>query len=223
MKKYFAMIAVLLSTVTMSAQYYVGGDFGFTSSKISGGNMNDYSGSSYKIQPEFGYQLNDKIAIGVNLGFSKGLCLMGTFSMSDVNSLFNTIVSAGCDVVSDKDLYGLSLKGYNVNPYIRYTALSSKYVDVFVDGTIGMSEIKANVNTDQENYDTEVTSYKLNSFELALKPGIMVKASNKIRIIAKCGFIGYQQMKVKDYDYKLSRFGANIFSNNLSIGFIYAL
>lgn len=32
---------------------------------------------------------------------------MGTFSMSDVNNLFNAIVSVGCNVVSDKDLYGL--------------------------------------------------------------------------------------------------------------------
>lgn len=36
MKKYFAMLAVLLNTVTMSALYYVGGDFGFTSSNNLG-------------------------------------------------------------------------------------------------------------------------------------------------------------------------------------------
>ena len=67
-KKLFVMVALLACMTTASAQWYVGGSFGFTSSKIDNGNT-DQSGSSFKIIPDIGYKIDDRVSAGVQVGY----------------------------------------------------------------------------------------------------------------------------------------------------------
>lgn len=215
MKKIVMLFVALITTISISAQIYVGGNLGFSSSKLSTGESS-MSGTSYKFQPEVGYQLNDRFAVGINLGVSKGLCALGSFNTSDLKGLLSTVVGGALDIYSSSDnKSSVSLKGFNVNPYVRYTAYKNKYIDIFVDGTIGYSNIKASMGD-------EGASYKINSFEIALKPGIDVKVSEKLKLVAKAGFLGYQQLKLKDTDYKVTRFGADVDTSNLLFGINYA-
>lgn len=66
MKKRIVALVALLATITLgaNAQVYVGGSLGFTSSKMDNGGA-DQDGTSYKILPEIGYQLDDMVSIGV--------------------------------------------------------------------------------------------------------------------------------------------------------------
>jgi opacity protein-like surface antigen len=227
MKKILFLVAAVLTSMSISAQVYVGGNLGFTSSKLSASGQ-DISGSSYKFQPEVGYQLNDQFAIGINLGVSKGLCALGSFNTSDVKGLLLTTFSAATDIFSDSKMANmagsLDLKGFNINPYVRFTAFSNKYIDVFIDGTIGYSNINAKMKkANDEDVDVvSSTEEKINSFEIAVKPGLDVKLTEKLKLVAKFGFLGYQQMKVKDTDAKVTRFGLDVDSSNLLFGINYA-
>lgn len=70
MKKTFfalaAAAAMLFAAQNASAQLYFGGSVGFTSTTlvVNATGENKTSGSSYKLSPEIGYQINDRIAVG---------------------------------------------------------------------------------------------------------------------------------------------------------------
>ena len=61
MKKILLLAVVLFASLNASAQFYVGGSVGFGSVKPVGGEDSEFV---FKILPEFGYNLNDKWAIG---------------------------------------------------------------------------------------------------------------------------------------------------------------
>lgn len=65
MKKILMTLAAIAMATTMNAQFYVGGGVGYSHSDI-----NDVKTDQFKILPEFGYNLDDQIAIGVSLGYT---------------------------------------------------------------------------------------------------------------------------------------------------------
>lgn len=66
MKKIIATFAIVLAAVSASAQTYVGGSVGFTSTDVKG---EDKSVTSLCIAPEVGYNLNEKWALGIGVGY----------------------------------------------------------------------------------------------------------------------------------------------------------
>ena len=89
----------------MNAQFYVGGSVGFqswSSQKLAG----DISETTYKILPEFGYNLSDDLAIGTVIGYE-----------------------------SDKvnGVEGLSENAFTFNPYVRYSFVDFGKVKLFCD------------------------------------------------------------------------------------------
>jgi hypothetical protein len=64
MKKIVLMIAVLLATISASAQVYVGGGLAFTGTKEDG-----VKATHVKILPEIGYELNEAWSIGTVIGW----------------------------------------------------------------------------------------------------------------------------------------------------------
>lgn len=104
MKKLLLTALVALVGITASAQVYVGGELGFWRNY-------DANETYLSINPEVGYNLNDKWAVGVDLGFAHDY------------------------------LNGGKVNSYNVNPYVRYTAAKLGPVNVFVDGTAGVGSI----------------------------------------------------------------------------------
>ncbi|MBR5456381.1 MAG: porin family protein [Bacteroidaceae bacterium] len=64
MKKVFLTLALVLTTVVASAQWYVGGGLGVGFDKHE-----DAKTTTFKIKPEVGYKINDNFAVGAILGF----------------------------------------------------------------------------------------------------------------------------------------------------------
>ena len=62
MKKVFLTLALVLTTVVASAQWYVGGGLGFSKQDKA---------TSYEIKPEVGYKLNDAWTVGAEVVLGK--------------------------------------------------------------------------------------------------------------------------------------------------------
>ena len=125
MKKLMLTIAAALLVVAASAQnkFYVGGSLGYSSSAYDGGTQK----SVLTFLPEFGYILNDNMAVGVELGYTSN----------------NHKAS---DRVSGE---------FQFAPYFRYTFLSLGNVSLFGDAgfsykreseKVGSSDNKAITN-----------------------------------------------------------------------------
>lgn len=94
---------------------------------------------------------------------------------------------------------------FAIAPYARYSFYENKIVRLFVDGGFGFSTIKP------KHQDA------VNGFEIGVKPGIAIKLNQHFSLIAKCGFLGYQD----DYSEYGSAFGFKFGSEDLSFGFHY--
>jgi len=116
MKKILLLAAVMLTSLTVSAQVYVGGSFGFGSVKIGGGDAE----AVYKILPEVGYVMNDSWAFGAVLGYQKGECTLGEGAFVQDNTT----------------------EAFIISPYARYTPLRWGQVSVIFDGGLGYASYK---------------------------------------------------------------------------------
>ena len=92
---------------------------------------------------------------------------------------------------------------FEVNPYVRYTAIKGKVVNVFVDGAFGY-----------KHYNDLG-----NSWSLGLKPGVAVNV-DKFSFVAHIGFVGYENFKPEGGDAS-SVWGVDFDGNNISLGVYY--
>lgn len=179
------LVALVVATVA-SAQVYVGGSVGFIGSSHDGTTKNNF-----QILPELGFKLEDNIAVGIVLGYAQ-----------DEVSVEKTV--AGSTVtVSQKD------KQFRISPYLRYTALKFKCVDVFVDA--GLDYIHSDNG-----------SVKNNTFGLGVRPGVAVNLNDKLSFVTHFGWLGYQNSK-DDYDgaKATNTYGVALDGNNLTFGLYY--
>lgn len=176
MKKILMTLAAVAVAATMNAQVYVGGSVGITS---YGGDGVDEE-TAFKILPEIGYNLNDEWAIGTVIGYEKNA----------VKGAANTG----------------SEQAFVFAPYARYTFLSSKYVNLFVDGGV---EFKSAA-------DRDVTYWGV-----GLKPGVAVNLSDNISFVAHAGFIGYNLKNPDGDDNNTYDWGLDLGSENLTFGLYF--
>ena len=105
MKKIMLSLAMALVSVCASAQVYIGGTAGISSNKIGDGD----SKTAYTLMPEIGYQFNNKWEAGLEIGIKKGeVCKLSPVGESTT---------------------------FKVAPYVRYTAVETKLVNLFVSFT----------------------------------------------------------------------------------------
>lgn len=103
MKKIMLSLAMALVSVCASAQVYIGGTAGISSNKIGDGD----SKTAYTLMPEIGYQFNNKWEAGLEIGIKKGeVCKLSPVGESTT---------------------------FKVAPYVRYTAVETKLVNLFVE------------------------------------------------------------------------------------------
>jgi len=121
MKKFLLTIVAVLTAVNMNAQFYAGGSIGFGSVKPVGGGDSEFL---FKILPEIGYNINDKWAAGIVIGYTKGDFTMGS----------------GVDDFGNAN--GVAREAFIVSPYARYTAVEWEPVKLFLDGELGFASIK---------------------------------------------------------------------------------
>jgi len=213
MKKIMFLMAFLGVITTANAQFVAGGSLGFTSTKIESGGS-DQSGSSFKIMPEIGYQLDDKLTIGVQVGYSSGFASFGSLTASDLKSAISTVAGAIIDIENDD----MKLSGFTISPYIRYTLVELGQVNFFAEGYIGYNNITTDTtpSVGSSGYGGDKTT--INAFELGVRPGIAVKLSDAIELNCKMGALGYMSAKEKESDLKINRFGLSFDSYNLLFG-----
>lgn len=220
--------------MTASAQVYVGGQIGFTSSSVNVDieGINSISGTSFKILPEVGYKINDKWAVGIQVGYSQGISAFGTFDVNDFNSLAKNVGSAALDVlgsssqvidgVEEAKAPNVKLNAFRVAPYVRYTFLKAGNFDFFLEGGIAYTNIKAkNVSKLTDRIPDDPT---INAFEIAVRPGITFNINQHAQVVAKIGALGYQNAKLDmgmDFKPSLNRFGLEVDGDDLSLGFNY--
>ena len=175
MKKIMLSLAMALVSVCASAQVYIGGTAGISSNKIGSGD----SKTAYTLMPEIGYEFNNKWEAGLEIGIKKG------------------------DVCELKDVPKATK--FIVAPYVRYTAVETKLVNLFVEGTIGYGSVSKGGG---------------DSYEVGIKPGLAVKLSDHVNFITKVGFLGYRGYS-PDHGDNWSTFGVDVDASNISFGAIY--
>ncbi len=174
MKKLFMTLAAAVIAVSASAQVYLGGNVGIASTKIAGQD----SKTTYKVLPEIGYKFNQDWAIGTVIGWGKGTPV----TIEDADQAVGT---------------------FEVAPYVRYTALHTKVVDLFIDGGASYKHYNGTGN----------------EWSVGLKPGVAFNVNKNVSIVAHAGFVGYKSYKPSYDNAKSSNaWGIDLDGNNLSLG-----
>lgn len=113
MKKFFLGLAISVISISANAQVYVGGGLGFSSVKAAHHEDVDVdTKTTFSLVPEIGYQLDEKLAVGIGLGYSHS---------------------------KDGDEKG---DAFSIEPYARYTFAKLGTVDLFIEGGVGYQHTK---------------------------------------------------------------------------------
>lgn len=121
MKKLIFTLAIGLgifsSAVAQDAKMWVGGTVGLWSSKTKIADTKGSSELSFKVMPEFGYIINDDVAVGITLGAAHTHTGSTQFEGTTSGSKSANI--------------------YKVRPFVRYSFLKGTLGALFVDGGFG--------------------------------------------------------------------------------------
>jgi len=193
MKKFMMTIAAAFVAVSMSAQMYVGGSLGFTSSSYDGKGTGTY----FELMPEFGMQFSDKWGAGIEIGYS----------------------NFGDKTQSDK--VTINSNEFRFAPYARFTALKLGPVNVFFDGqfTYAMGNDQ---NLGYNNAgDPIAVDGKYSRFGIAIKPGICYNINDKFSLVSKFGNAIAWNSSKPDGGKSTTTFSLLRLSNAVSFGFYY--
>ena len=178
MKKILMTMVAAVIAVSASAQVYLGGSIGVGVSKVKNGEEK----TTFKLLPEIGYGINGNWAVGTVIGWGKG----NPVSLEDVS-------------VNSDDTY------FKLSPYVRYTFVHSKFVNVFVDGGVDYQHYKGGVN----------------NLEVGLTPGVAVNLNRHFSFVTKVGFLGWKNTKNSDLGLDTQAWGASFDNNHLTFGLYY--
>jgi len=106
--------------------------------------------------------------------------------------------------LSDHSYYDLTFM-----PYVRYTAVKYKNVNLFVDGSVGFGFGK-NKKTDKDG----------TFWDLGLRPGVAVNLNENLSFVAHLGSFGYESSKVDDQK-RDSGWGAGIDLSKITFGLYF--
>ena len=171
MKKIMMTLAAVAVAATMNAQMYIGGGINFINSTNKTNPAAESTRTAFAIAPEFGYKLDDKLGVGIVLGFGTGK-----------NKVENTTVNPTTSVETKSTTF-------SVKPYLRYQALTAGNFNVFVDGGLGFSTTSAD---DMKN---------AMDFAVFVTPGVAYNVNEKWSIVAKLDDMftfGYHKDAVAD-------------------------
>ncbi len=100
---------MMVATLAANAQVYVGGSLGFESAKAG---KDAKSTTEFSIKPEIGYNLSEKLAVGIQLGFTNTNKSEEGYKMDE------------------------SVSTFEIAPYARYTFAKAGAASFFADGGI---------------------------------------------------------------------------------------
>lgn len=210
-KRIFMLVALMACIATANAQWYVGGTAGFTSTKVDFGGS-DQSGTSFKIIPEIGYKVDDAFSVGVQVGYAHGLAAFGSLTVSDLKGIVTTAASAATDLAEED----MKLNSFTIQPYLRYNVVNFGKAKLFLEGYVGYTNINMKDESGSSNAADET---KVNAFELGIRPGVSISLSDKLDVVGKIGTLGFLSAKESESDVSLTRFGLDVDSYNVLVGF----
>ena len=108
MKKFLFAVAALATSLTASAQLWVGGSLDFDNSKEW---QNDKSRTDWSISPKVGYALDDALEVGLGFGISGA-------------SFENNLETKSSQLT------------FSVAPFVRYSYFSEGNFSLFVEGNV---------------------------------------------------------------------------------------
>lgn len=196
MKKIIMMAVMAVVALSANAQWWAGGTFALDFSNTSKAN-GDQNTTSFEIAPEVGYNLSDKWAVALALGF-------GTSNNSTIAGNWrNEVDLVGTQQSINAVKLGESSNYFKIAPYVRYTVTNSTPVSFFVDGGFGFKFF---------NHEGG------NQMNIGVRPGIAFNATKKLSLVATTGYLGYLKNSEKAGDG--SKFSLGIF-NGISFAAYY--
>lgn len=204
-----AIVVLAVCSVGAQAQYFVGGQFGFStnggSQKSGGVSVDKPKYTSFNLSPSVGKFISDKLAVGVSLNFS-------------VESVKTTYSG---DTQTDKTT------GFGIAPFARYYFLQMNKFGIFAEGQIGLSY--SNSKQPSVGPDEEL---KTTTFGFNILPVAYYNLSDKLSLEASVSLFnfGFNTSTQKDQDDNKNitnsfGFGAGlnglVNTGNISIGAIY--
>lgn len=130
MKKFFMVAALAVAALTANAQVWIGGNLGVHTDKTKIEDTEIGTNTTVEIAPEIGYNLNEKWAVALQLGYQ--------YSSNAANVLGST------------DLKG-SVNTFSIKPYARYTFVKAGNFSAFCDGYLSYET--AHVRNIDNNYN----------------------------------------------------------------------
>ena len=118
MKKFFAIAALAVASLTANAQAWIGGNLGYTSTKTEIENRYaslDNTASAFSFAPEVGYDLDENWAVALRLSYAH-------------------IDSYTVEINNDK--FTGTANSFAINPYVRYKFFNEGNFTAFIDGGI---------------------------------------------------------------------------------------
>jgi outer membrane protein len=221
MKKILLMVAMLFATNFAFAQLSKGnllvtGAFsvGSTSQEntINSKTTDGPSTSNFSIIPNVSYFINDRLSVGVELGYSSL-----SAELVDVRSSSTTVTTK--DVTS----------GLGLSPFVRYYFPLGQKFYFYGQGGFGITSGKINNTTTTVTtfFGTQTTEVKsesdLSAFNVGFRPGITYFFTDRFALDASFGLLNYSNTTVKlDKDEtKNSELNFNIIPNSLNFGLSY--
>lgn len=199
MKKLFLMAAMMVATLAANAQVYVGGGINFSSSKpayvkVDGESEPDAT-TKFGILPEVGYKLDDKLSVGIALGYEHS-------KQGDVKT-----------------------NGFSIAPYARYTFVKWNNIGLFGEAQFAYSNKKETESVDMGDGKTMDVDKKSNGWSLGVRPGISIDLNEKLTFITKFGWLGYKSEKPSDAKGQKasSDFGFDVDATNLQFSLLFNL
>lgn len=189
MKKVILAALVAVASLSANAQVYLGGKLGFNAGKAFDGADNV---TKFEIAPEIGYNINEKWAVGLEIGFSTQ------------NGDFNTEEALLPIPTGTGVKYGKSDSRFSIAPYARYTFAKTGIASFFIDG--GFATIFLN-------------NSRGNLWNISVRPGVKLSASEKVDFVAQIAALGYTWASKNAG--KTSAFGLNVDNTAIKFGVYY--
>ncbi len=192
MKKVILAALVAVASLSANAQVYLGGTLGFQTGKVQEGADNI---SKFTIAPEVGYNFNEKWAVGLAIGFTTQ------------NGKFDGLHPVTDAVVTDVPMSGKFAKSYStfaIAPYARWTFAKTGIASFFLDGGFAA----AFYNNDGGNV-----------WNIGIRPGVKLSASEKVDFVAQIGTLGYSWASKKAG--KGNMFGIGVDNTTIKFGVYY--
>lgn len=205
MKKVMLMVAFMVAAVAASAQVYIGGSLGVSSTKAPypDGGVEQDATVNFHFTPEIGYNLDENWAVGLGLTFD--------FTKYPVGE-------------DGDQLPGIDRKkfGFEIAPYARWTFARWNKVSLFLEGGLayGFNKDKWDVKAGDETVTKED---KESYFKIGVRPGLRVDLTDHFAVMSRVGWLGYVcTMPDGDNMNNGQSFGFDLDGENISLGVIYS-